>query len=171
MYLQWRSITAMRDIAGIRALSCPRTEIGLCAQGICAGCFIYCAMQVTVVQCQLILNKWHLGLIAVLKKWCLNVGWALPRWAAAITENFSIIDTDNLKNFLLIFYEMCNLNSNPFTFAIDVEFKLRKSVLGHAEPYRMRCVVERSGLAGVKDTHLCVGTITIWVNQSTLKYG
>lgn len=85
--------------------------------------------------------------------------------ATAITEKISIIDTVNLQNFILIFYEICNLVSNLFTSAIDVEFKLRKSVLGHAEPYWVRCVVTRSNLAGVKDAHfLCVVTIMLWAH-------
>lgn len=101
-----------------------------------------------------------------IKKWCLSVGWALPR-CSCLHEEFSVINTDNLQNFLLIFYEICNLVCKPFTSAIEVEFKFGKSVLAHAEPCWVRCVVKRSDLTGVEDTHLpcvviqCYGCIRV----------
>lgn len=147
------------ETAGIRALTWPRTachprDWPVRLQNLFL--LLYCAIQVTVVQCELTLNKWHLAIIAVSK----NGVWVWVGHCQDVfvyMKKFSVIDTDNLQNFLLIFYEICNLACNPFTYAIDVEFKFRKSVLAHAEPCWVWCVVERSDLAGVEDTRLpCV---------------
>lgn len=65
---------------------------------------LYCAMQVTVVQCELILNKWHLLLIAILKSgvwvWVGHCQDVLACMASTFTEKFSIIDEDNFQNFV-----------------------------------------------------------------------
>lgn len=70
-----------KQIAGIRALTWPRTawhpkDCSLWLQDLC---LLLCwAIQLTVVQSGLILNKWH-SINCCIKKWCLSVGCALPR--------------------------------------------------------------------------------------------